>query len=95
MIVQILFTCINRGEQSHSKPSIISLLSLADILFLVILHLLHLSTDTTPPSPPINLFFTLLCPARRLPTLAPCRWLTRGIGGRWEGRKRERWVFLP
>lgn len=52
MIVQILFTCINRGEQSHSKPSIISLLSLADILLLVILHLLHLSTDTTPPSPP-------------------------------------------
>lgn len=54
-----------------------------------------------PPNPPspINLFFTLLCPARRLSlntaSLAPCRWLMRGTGGRLKGRRRERWVFLP
>lgn len=82
LTVQIRIMCINRGEQLHSEPSIMSLLSLVDIPFLLILHLLCLSVATPHQS---VLHSSLTSQETAHP--GPCSRLMRSSGGRSEGRK--------
>lgn len=82
LTVQIRIMSINRGEQLHSEPSIMSLLSLVDIPFLLILHLLCLSMATPYQS---VLHSSLTSQETAHPS--PCSRLMRSTGGRSEGRK--------